>query len=122
MIFGSKGYGFDTAGVGISFLGIVVGVTTGLISNIFQERYYQRRVAQAGGRDVPEARLKYAKTAALILPISLLAFAFLANPSIQPFWPVLASAFWGWSFYTLSKGYLMSSTQMRNSADAIQSS
>lgn len=107
MIFGSDGYGFDIAGVGVSFLGIVVGITTGLLTNIFQERHYQRLVAQAGGRDVPEARLKHAKIAALILPMSLLAFAFLANPSIHPFWPVFASAFWGWSFYTLSKDCIL---------------
>jgi hypothetical protein len=41
--------------------------------------------------------------AAIVLPLSLLAFSFLATPTIHPFFPVLASAFWGWSFYTLSK-------------------
>jgi MFS family permease len=103
MIFGPKGYGFDTIGVGISFLGIVIGITAGLVTNIFQERYYQRRVAQAGGRDVPEARVHHGKLAAVVLPLSLLAFAFLAAPDVHPFFPVFASMFWGWSFYTLSK-------------------
>lgn len=103
MIFGPNGYGFDTIGVGISFLGIVVGITFGLITNIFQERYYQRQVSQAGHRDVPEARVYHAKLAAIVLPISLLAFALTATPNIHPFFAVLASAFWGWSFYTLSK-------------------
>lgn len=101
MIFGPKGYGFDTIGVGISFLGIVFGITLGLATNLLQERYYQRRVTAAGGRDVPEARVHHAKLAAIVLPISLLAFAFLAKPEIHPFFPVLASFFWGWSFYTL---------------------
>ncbi|CAN9473370.1 unnamed protein product [Alternaria alternata] len=101
MIFGPNGYGFDTIGVGISFLGIVVGITFGLITNIFQERYYQRQVSQAGHRDVPEARVHHAKLAAIVLPISLLAFALTATPNIHPFFAVLASAFWGWSFYTL---------------------
>jgi MFS family permease len=103
MIFGPKGYGFDTIGVGICFLGIVFGITSALATNVFQERYYQRRVAQAGNRDAPEARVHHAKLAAIVLPLSLLAFSFLATPSIHPFFPVLASAFWGWSFYTLSK-------------------
>jgi len=103
IIFGPDGYGFDTIGVGICFLGIVGGITLGLVTNIYQERYYQRRVAQAGGRDVPEARVHHAKLASIILPLSLLAFAFLATPDVHPFFPVLASAFWGWSFYTLSK-------------------
>ena len=103
MIFGRNGYGFGTVGVGVAFLGIVVGITFGLVSNIFQERYYQRRVAQAGHKDVPEARVHHAKLAAVVLPVSLLVFAFTATPSIHPFIPVCASAFWGWSFYTLSK-------------------
>ncbi|KAJ5030840.1 major facilitator superfamily domain-containing protein [Bipolaris maydis] len=101
MIFGPSGYGFDTIGVGICFLGIVVGITVGLMTNVFQERYYQWRVAQADGHDVPEARVRHAKLAAIVLPISLLAFAFTATPNIHPLFAVFASAFWGWSFYTL---------------------
>ncbi|KNG50141.1 mfs multidrug transporter [Stemphylium lycopersici] len=101
MIFGPDGYGFDTVGVGISFLGIVLGITVGLATNIFQERYYQQRVSQAGNHDAPEARVHYAKLAAIVLPISLLAFALTATPNIHPFFAVFASAFWGWSFYTL---------------------
>ena len=103
MIFGPSGYGYDTIGVGISFFGIVVGITLGLVTNIYQERHYQRRVTQAGHRDVPEARVYHAKLAAIVLPVSLLAFALTATPSIHPIFAVLASAFWGWSFYTLSK-------------------
>ncbi|KAI8934783.1 hypothetical protein NX059_008470 [Plenodomus lindquistii] len=101
MIFGPQGYGFDTIGVGISFLGIVVGISLGLLTNILQERHYQREVAKAGGRDVPEARVYFAKYAAVVLPVSLLVFAFTATPSIHPVFPVMASLFWGWSFYTL---------------------
>lgn len=101
MIFGPNGYGYDTIGIGICFLGIVFGIGFGLFTNIFQERYYQRQVVKAGQRDVPEARVHHAKLAAVVLPISLLAFAFTARPDIHPVFPVLASAFWGWSFYCL---------------------
>jgi MFS family permease len=103
MIFGPNGYGYNTSGIGIAFLGIVAGISLGLVSNMYQERYYQRQVAAAGGRDVPEARVHHAKSAAIVLPLSLLAFAFLATPQIHPVLPVLASACWGWSFYTLSE-------------------
>lgn len=101
MIFGPQGYGFDTIGVGISFLGIVLGISLGLLTNVFQERHYQHQVTKAGGRDVPEARVHCAKFAAVVLPVSLLCFAFTATPSIHPIFPILASFFWGWSFYTL---------------------
>ncbi|KAF3008857.1 hypothetical protein E8E13_010965 [Curvularia kusanoi] len=65
MIFGPSGYGYDTIGIGICFLGIVAGICFGLFTNIFQERYYQRQVAKASQRDVPEARVHHAKTAAV---------------------------------------------------------
>ncbi|KAF2689794.1 MFS general substrate transporter [Lentithecium fluviatile CBS 122367] len=101
LIFGPTGYGFDTIGVGLSFMGIVAGITLGLLTNVYQERYYQRQVALSTHEDVPEARVYLAKLAALILPISLLVFAFTANPYTHAMVPILASAFWGWSFYTL---------------------
>ncbi|KAF2798815.1 MFS general substrate transporter [Melanomma pulvis-pyrius CBS 109.77] len=101
IIFGTDGYGFDIVGVGLSFLGIVIGISLGLLTNIYQERLYQRQIIQAGGHDVPEARIYLAKFAAVVLPLSLLAFAFTATPDIHPIVPILATALWGWSFYTL---------------------
>ncbi|PSN61323.1 MFS general substrate transporter [Corynespora cassiicola Philippines] len=101
LIFGPNGYGMDIMGVGISFLGIVVGITSGLATNIYQERYFQNQIIRAGGRDVPEARVHLAKIASVVLPVSLLVFAFTANPSIHPIFAIAASMFWGWSFYTL---------------------
>lgn len=35
------------------------------------------------------------------MPVSLLWFAWTTDPSIHPVVPVLASALWGWSFYSL---------------------
>ncbi|KAF1962798.1 MFS general substrate transporter [Byssothecium circinans] len=101
MIFGPNGYGYDTIGIGLSFLGIVAGITLGLVTNTYQERHYQRQVALAGHRDVPEARVHLAKLAAILLPITLLVFAFTADPTIHPLVSILASSVWGWSFYTL---------------------
>jgi MFS family permease len=95
MIFGPDGYGYGTVGVGVCFLGIVTGICLGLFTNVFQERHYQRH------RGVPEARLNHAKIAAVVLPASLLAFAFTATSDIHPVFPVFISVFWGWSFYCL---------------------
>lgn len=101
LIFGPDGYGFNVTGIGLSFLGIVVGISLGLVTNIYQERYYQRQVSVSQNHDVPEARVYLANYAAVILPISLFAFAFTADPDIHHVVPILASTFWGWSFYTL---------------------
>lgn len=101
MIFGRDGYGYSTIGIGLCFMGIVLGISVGLVTNIYQERYYQRHVSKAKGQDVPEARVHLAKVAALVLPISLIFFSFTAHPTIHPVVPIMASGFWGWSFYTL---------------------
>ncbi|KAF2107733.1 polyamine transporter [Lophiotrema nucula] len=105
IIFGPTGYGYNTIGVGLSFLGICVGITIGLFTNIHQERYYQRRIAESQRRedaqDVPEARVYHAHIATAVLPISLFAFAFTAKPEIPAIVPIIVSALWGWSFYTL---------------------
>ncbi|KAF2713444.1 MFS general substrate transporter [Pleomassaria siparia CBS 279.74] len=101
IIFGPGGYGFDITGVGLSFLGIVAGICLGLLTNIYQERYFQRQVSRARGHDVPEARIHLAKAAAVALPLSIVIFAFTADPTIHPIIPILATTLWGWSFYTL---------------------
>ena len=65
LVFGPEGHDFEVTGVGLSFLGICVGITSGSVTNLWQERYYQRRVKEAGGKNVPEARVEIAKAAAI---------------------------------------------------------
>ncbi|KUI59671.1 Caffeine resistance protein 5 [Cytospora mali] len=101
LVFG-QGHGFNTIGVGLCFLGIVCGISLGPIVNVWQEKYYQRRVHESGGRNVPEARVgPIPKSAAILFPISLFCFAGTSSPSTHPIFPILASSLWGFSFYTL---------------------
>ncbi|PWN88979.1 MFS general substrate transporter [Acaromyces ingoldii] len=98
---------FNTLETGLAFLGIVVGISIGPLTHIlFQERFFQRRVAAvAGPADqhavVPEARVRTAMIAAVTLPISLFWFAWTSLPSVHWIVPILACVLWGWSFYTL---------------------
>ena len=101
LVFGPHGHGLDTLQIGLCFLGIAGGVTIGPFTNIIQELYYQRRVRRANGANVPEARIFLGKIAAITFPISLFWFAWTTYLSINPAVPVLATALWGWSFYTL---------------------
>lgn len=119
LVFGPKGYGFSTIGVGLTFLGLVVGICLGPVVNIWQERYYQRRIRQDLGqsvdtaveagkeedvfKNIPEARVQLGKVAAVTLPISLWWFAWTKPPEYNIHWivPVLATALFGFSFYTL---------------------
>lgn len=56
LVFG-QGHGFDTIGVGVCFLGLVVGISLGPVANIWQEKHYQKRVEESGGKNIPEARV-----------------------------------------------------------------
>lgn len=101
LVFGPEGHGFNVIGVGLSFLGIVVGISIGPATNLWQERYYQRRIRAAGGANIPEARAQLAQVAAVTFPISLFIFAWTSYPWLPWIAPIIASALWGWSFYTL---------------------
>ena len=101
LVFGPDGHGFTVSGVGLSFLGIIVGISIGPITNIYQEHYFQRRIAAMDGRNVPEARVRLGKVAAVIFPISLFWFAWTTYKTVHWIAPIVASALWGWSFYTL---------------------
>lgn len=101
LVFGEKGHGLKTYQVGLCFLGVAGGVTIGVFTNIIQERYYQRRIRQANFKNIPEARVMMSKIAAVTFPVSLFWFAWTTYKSINPAVPVLATALWGWSFYTI---------------------
>jgi len=101
VIFGPSGKGFNTLQVGLTFLGIIVGITLGPVTNIWQERYYQRRISAANGANIPEARVQLGQVAAVTFPISLFIFAFTSYTWLSWVGPVVASGLWGWSFYTL---------------------
>lgn len=118
LVFGPKGHGFHTIEVGLAFLGIVIGISLGPVTNLWQERYYQRRTGGRPEINIPEARVQLSRVAAigeseslkisdaplihlLVLPISLFWFSWTTYKSVHWIVPIIASAFWGWSFYTL---------------------
>lgn len=118
LVFGPMGKNFTIIGVGLTFLGFAIGVSIGPIMNIWQERYYQRRIRSGRGdsidaaveagkedvyRNIPEARVQMGKIAAITLPVSLWWFAWTSPTEYHIPWivPVLATALFGFSFYTL---------------------
>ncbi|KAI9641898.1 hypothetical protein NHQ30_009766 [Ciborinia camelliae] len=120
LVFGKMGYGFNTMGVGLCFLGLIIGISLGPMINTWQEHYYQTRIRAAGMREsqseealdpakderfknIPEARVQLSKLAAVLLPISLFWFAWTSPPQYHIHWmvPILATTLFGYSFYAL---------------------
>lgn len=100
LVFGEMGYGFDTRGVGLTFLGLVVGITLGPFISIWQEHHYQKEIRiddveqSLGGEEgsplkvkyKPEARVQQGKIAGVTLPISLFWFAWTSPPQYNIHW------------------------------------
>ena len=104
IVFGKKGYGFNTIETGLTFLGLVVGVSLGPFINLWQERYYQRRIQieeqprgntdipietvgkekQLRAQNIPEARVQLGMVAAVTFPVSLFWFAWTCNYTALP--------------------------------------
>lgn len=103
LVYGEMGYGFDTRGVGLTFLGLVVGITLGPFTSILQERHYQEQIRIDGEMDgtgteagstrkvkyKPEARVQQGKLAGITLPISLFWFAWTSPPQYDIHWCVM---------------------------------
>lgn len=85
LVFGTEGHGFEISGVGLAFLGICLGITTGVFTNIWQERYYRKRIAEAGGKNIPEARVEIAKAAAISKYHNRLPYLCCADAMVKPY-------------------------------------
>ncbi|MCJ1308638.1 hypothetical protein MMC25_002291 [Agyrium rufum] len=120
IVFGPTGYGFGTSEVGLAFLGIMIGISIGPVTNLWQEKLYQRRIrgqtsSKKGEQEcasaqndrgvevanIPEARVMMGMVAAVVHPIALFWFAWTTFTEVHWIVPIIASAFWGWSFYVL---------------------
>ncbi|QIW96577.1 hypothetical protein AMS68_002095 [Peltaster fructicola] len=94
----AQGHGYNTMETGLCFAGIILGVSLGPFTNLLQEKLYVR---DSKGGNVPEARLQLSKVAAVAFPVSLFWFAWTSYSWMPAIVPILASALWGWSFFTL---------------------
>ena len=107
LVFGSQeGHGFNVGQTGLTFLGIAIGALVAASFYPLQERYYLRRVAENGGKGVPEARMSQARFGALLLPISLFWFAWTSYRSIHWIVPIIGSSLFGAGIYIVILGVL----------------
>ncbi|KAH8104536.1 MFS general substrate transporter [Cristinia sonorae] len=94
IIFG-KGHHFNTQSVGMTFLGIGLGMILAVACNPFWNRLYRREALKHNGNPPPEMRLIIGMAGAIITPISLYWLAFTTYPSVHWVVPLLSTVFLG---------------------------
>lgn len=89
-------HGFNLQQIGLSFLGIGIGMISAVCTMPFWARHYTRLVETKGnGVAEPEFRLPVAMVGAICLPIGMFWFAFTTYRSIHWILPVLATLVFG---------------------------
>ncbi|GAA5881298.1 hypothetical protein JCM8547_003488 [Rhodosporidiobolus lusitaniae] len=102
LVFGENGSRvWNTLQVGMTWFGLVIGGAIGPLTHIPQERKFRRETKENGDILVPERRLDMACVAGVVYPASLFWFAWTTYPSVHWIVPVIASFFFGWSFFSL---------------------
>lgn len=102
LVFGpGKGHDFNPGEQGLSFIGLTIGPIIAFCFYPLQDRYYLGKVAENGGKGVPEARMWMARLGAILIPISLFWFGWTSYMSVHWIVPIIASAFFGAGIYII---------------------
>lgn len=125
IVYGAEGYGFNTEGKGLSFIGIGIGVFGGTCAYPLWGYYYAKVARETGARPPPEEHLRKGMAGAVLCPVALFWMAFTTYPNIHWMVSEVASMFFGigciWSFQA-SFAFLVSSRLFPSSnslADAL---
>ncbi|CDU22788.1 related to multidrug resistant protein [Sporisorium scitamineum] len=89
-------HGFNLQEIGLSFLGIGIGMITAVLTMPFWARHYTRLVQNKGnGVAEPEFRLPVAMVGAVLLPVGMFWFAFTTYRSIHWIVPIIGTVLFG---------------------------
>ncbi|KAI1430955.1 major facilitator superfamily domain-containing protein [Xylaria sp. CBS 124048] len=94
LVFGDN-YGFNLWQIGLSFLGIMVGMIAGALSHPIWRRIYGQMMLKNNGIPEPEFRLASTILGAVLVPIGLFWFAWTSFPHIHWIVPILGSVVFG---------------------------
>ncbi|KAI8944078.1 major facilitator superfamily domain-containing protein [Xylaria longipes] len=94
LVFGGN-FGFNLWQVGLSFLGIFVGMIAGAATNPVWHSVHRRLVRQNHGVCEPEFRLASSILGAVLVPIGLFWFAWTSFPWLHWILPIIGSAIFG---------------------------
>lgn len=85
-----QGRGWDAGQGGLAFMGILVGILTGVVIVILDNKRYVRVSKKAGGFAPPEARLPFAIIGGVIAVVALAWLAATTSSSVHWILPILA--------------------------------
>ncbi|CAN6600378.1 probable drug/proton antiporter Yhk8p [Trichomonascus vanleenenianus] len=95
-------YGFGVQYVGLSFLGLTIGMCVSVAATPLWERMRNKAIQDNGGVSEPEMRTLQMTVGGFIVPISLFMFAWTIYPSVHWMVPIIASGIFGlatnWTF------------------------
>ncbi|KAN0062293.1 hypothetical protein ACQY0O_005477 [Thecaphora frezii] len=95
VVFGEE-HGFNTAQVGLAFIGIGVGMSSNaLYYGTVDVYFYVRKVMRNKGQRVPEMRMPFAFCNAVLVVVGLFWFAYTSYPSVHFMAAIVGSAVFG---------------------------
>ncbi|KAL0577765.1 hypothetical protein V5O48_004223 [Marasmius crinis-equi] len=98
IIFGDK-HGFNTQEVGLSFLGIGIGMAGAMPTQPLWNRILAKEASETGGDIPPEAHLLKGQVGGILVPIGLFWLAFTTYPRVHWIIPIIASVPFGMGSY-----------------------
>lgn len=93
-----KGHGWNAGQGGLAFLGMMVGILTGVVIIVFDNKRYSRIHRQNGGFAPPESRLPLVVVGGILAVIGIGWLAATTSPSVHWVLPILAGLPYGIGF------------------------
>ncbi|KAF9256456.1 MFS general substrate transporter [Marasmius fiardii PR-910] len=90
VIFGDN-HGFNMQSVGLSFLGIGIGMAITMPTQVLWNRLYAKQTLKHGGALPPEFHLLKGEVGAILVPVGLFWLAFTTYPHVHWIVPIIAS-------------------------------
>jgi len=90
---------FESQLVGLSFLGMAVGILIALLTQPLWNMHFSRQMVKFNGNPPPEVRLVMGQVGAILVPASLFWFAFTTYPQVHWIVPIIASVPFGAGVY-----------------------
>lgn len=95
LVFGGV-YGFNLQESGLSFIGLLIGMSIGLATDPFWDRQYEQLFAKTPTNPPPpELRLPPAMAGSILVPIGIFWFAWTARASIHWIVPIIGTSVFG---------------------------